>query len=54
MNWHLVEPAAAALLLPRRLYVADLPALPEWPAEQLRLVVQRWRPNVAARIERSR
>src|SRR5262249_39863987 len=38
-----VEPAAAALLLPQTVYkVADLLALPEWPASQLRLVIERW------------
>jgi hypothetical protein len=50
-----VEPAAAALLLPHTVYrIADLLALPEWPAEQLRLVVERWRPDVEVRLERIR
>ena len=34
--------------------VADLLALPEWPAEQLRLVVQRCQPDVEVRLERVR
>ena len=47
-----VEPAAAALLLPHTVYkVADVLALPEWPAERLRLVVERWQPDIEIRIE---
>jgi len=34
--------------------VADMLALPEWPAEQLRLVVERWQPDVEVRLERIR
>ena len=50
-----VEPAAAALLLPDTVHrVADLLALREWPAEQLRLVVERWQPDIDVRIERIR
>ena len=50
-----VEPAAAALLLPQTVYkVADLLALPEWPASQLRLVIERWQPDIEVRIERIR
>ena len=50
-----VEPAAAALLMPNTVNrVGDLLALPEWPAEQLRLVVQRWQPDVEVRLERIR
>ena len=51
-----VEPAAAAaLLLPHTVYrVADLLALPAWPAEHLRLVVERWQPDVEVRLERIR
>jgi hypothetical protein len=46
---------AAALLLPNTVNrVADLLALPEWPAEQLRLVVHRWQPDVEVRLERIR
>ena len=50
-----VEPAAAALLLPDTVHrVADLLELREWPAEQLRLVVERWQPDIEVRIERIR
>ena len=50
-----VEPAAAALLLPHTIYmVADVLALPVWPAERLRLVVERWQPDIEVRIERIR
>jgi hypothetical protein len=50
-----VEPAAAALLLPQTVYkVADLLALTEWPASQLRLVIERWQPDIEVRIERIR
>jgi hypothetical protein len=31
--------------------VADMLALAEWPAEQLRLVVERWQPAAEVRIE---
>jgi hypothetical protein len=34
--------------------VADIRALPAWPAEQLRLVVERWQPAAEVRIERIR
>jgi hypothetical protein len=38
-------------VLPYTVYrVADLLALPEWPAEQLRLVVERWHPDIEVRI----
>jgi hypothetical protein len=38
-----VEPAAAKLLMPNTVRtVADSLNLPTWPAEQLRLVVERW------------
>jgi hypothetical protein len=33
--------------------VADI-ALAEWPAERLRLVVERWQPAAEVRIERMR
>ena len=33
--------------------VADLLALPEWPAEQLRLVLERWQSDVEVRLEAS-
>jgi hypothetical protein len=50
-----VEPAAAKLLIPSTVRtVADILALAEWPAEQLRLVVERWRPAAEVRIERIR
>ena len=50
-----VEPAAAVLLMPDTVRtVADIRALPAWPAEQLRLVVERWKPDVDVRIERIR
>ncbi len=50
-----VEPGAAALLLPNTVRtVADILRLPAWPAEQLRLVVERWQPDVEVRIERIR
>ncbi len=50
-----VEPAAAVLLMPDTVRtVADMRALPAWPAEQLRLVVERWKPDVDVRIERIR
>ncbi|MGA8651887.1 MAG: hypothetical protein WB677_14955 [Xanthobacteraceae bacterium] len=50
-----VEPAAAKLLMPNTVRtVADILALPEWPAEQLRLVVERWQPAAEVRIERIR
>jgi hypothetical protein len=48
-----VEPAAAKLLMPNTVRtVADILALAEWPAEQLRLVVERWQPAAEVRIER--
>ena len=51
-----VEPAAAKLLMPNTMRtVADILALPEWHAEQLQLVVERWQPAAAeVRIERIR
>jgi hypothetical protein len=50
-----VEPSAAALFLPYTVYrVADVLALPAWPADRLRLVVERWLPGVDVRIERIR
>ena len=50
-----VEPAAAVLLMPDTVRtVADIRALPAWPAEQLRLVVARWKPDIDVRIERIR
>jgi hypothetical protein len=48
-----VEPPAAVLLMPKTVRtVADILVLPAWPAEQLRLVVERWQPAVEVRIER--
>ena len=50
-----VEPAAAKLLMPNTVRtVADVLALKEWPAAQLRLVVERWQPAAEVRIERIR
>jgi hypothetical protein len=50
-----VEPAAAKLLMPNTVRtVADIVALAEGPAEQLRLVVERWQPAAEVRIERMR
>jgi hypothetical protein len=50
-----VEPAAAVLLIPNTVRtVSDILALPQWPAEQLRLVVERWQPVAEVRIERIR
>ena len=50
-----VEPAAAALLMPNTVRsVADILGLPAWPAAQLRLVVERWQPDVEVRVERIR
>src|SRR5262249_24932231 len=41
----MVKPAAAKLLMPNTVRtVADILALAEWHAEQLRLVVERWQP----------
>ena len=38
-----VEPAAAVLLIPNTVRtVGDILALPQWRAEQLRPVVERW------------
>jgi hypothetical protein len=34
--------------------VADVLNRPTWPAERLRLVVERWRPAAEVRIERIR
>jgi hypothetical protein len=48
-----VEPAAAKLLMPNTVRtVADIVA--EWPAERLRLVVERWQSAAEVRIERMR
>ena len=45
----------AVLLMPDTVRtVADIRALPAWPAEQLRLVVERWKPDIDVRIERIR
>ena len=50
-----VEPAAAVLLIPNTVRtVGDILALAEWPAEQLRLVVERWQPAAEVRIEQIR
>jgi hypothetical protein len=50
-----VEPAAAKLLMPDTVRtVAEILALAEWPAEQLRLIVERWQPAAEVRIERVR
>jgi hypothetical protein len=50
-----VEPAAARLLMPCTVRtVADICALPKWPAEELRIVVERWQPAADVRIERMR
>ena len=50
-----VEPAAAVLLMPNTVRtIADILALPQWPAERLRLVVERWQPDIEVRIERTR
>ena len=50
-----VEPAAAKLLMPDTVRtVAEILALAEWPAERLRLVVERWQPAAEVRIERMR
>ena len=51
----IVEPAATVLLMPHTVRsVADILALRVWPAEELRLVVERWQPAVEVRIERLR
>jgi hypothetical protein len=48
-----VEPAAAKLLMPNAVRAdADIIAPAEWPAEQLRLVVERWQPAADGSIER--
>ena len=48
-----VEPAAAKLLMPDTVRtVAEILALAEWPAEQLRLVVERWQPAAEVRVGR--
>jgi hypothetical protein len=50
-----VEPAAAKLLMPNTVRtVADILNLPTWPADQLRLVGERWQPAAQVRIERIR
>ncbi len=50
-----IEPAAAVLLMPNTVRtVGDVLALPEWPAEQLRLVLERWQPDIEVRLERIR
>jgi hypothetical protein len=50
-----IEPAAAKLLMPNTVRTfADIPALAEWPAEQFRLVAERWQPAAEVRIERIR
>jgi hypothetical protein len=50
-----VEPSAAVLLIENTVRnVADILALSTWPAKQLRLVVERWHPDVEVRIERVR
>jgi hypothetical protein len=46
---------AAKLLMPNTVRtVADILALAESPADQLRLVVERWQPAAEVRIERIR
>ena len=47
-----VEPAAAVLLIPNT--VGDILALPQWPADQLRLAVERRQPAAEVRMERIR
>ena len=48
-------PAAAKLLMPNTVRtLADILARTGWPAEQLRLVVERWQPAAEVRIERIR
>jgi hypothetical protein len=50
-----VEPAAAVLLMPSSVRtVGDIISLPVWPAERLRLTVERWPPDIEVRIERIR
>ena len=50
-----LEPAAAKLPAPSIVRtIADVLALAEGPAEQLRLVVERWQPAAEVRIERMR
>ena len=50
-----VEPAAAVLLMPNTVRtIGDILALRQWPAERLRLVVERWQPDIDVRIERTR
>jgi hypothetical protein len=50
-----VEPAAAVLLMPNTVRtIGDILALRQWPAERLRLVVERWQPDVEVRIVRTR
>ena len=51
----MIEPAAAKLLMPNTVRtLADILARTGWPAEQLRLVVERWQPAAEVRIERIR
>jgi len=48
-----VEPTAAKLLMPNTVRtIADIRAVREWPADQLRLVVERWQVAAQVRIER--
>ena len=50
-----VEPSAAVLQMPSTVRtVADIRALPGWPAERVRSVVERWQRDVEVRIERIR
>ena len=50
-----IELAAAVLLMPNTVRtIADILALPQRPAERLRLVVERWQPDIEVRIERTR
>jgi hypothetical protein len=50
-----VEPAAAVLLMPNTVRtIGDILAPRQWPAERLRLVVERWQPDIEVRIERTR
>jgi hypothetical protein len=48
-----IEPAAAKLLMPNTVRtVAEILARTGWPAEQLRLVVERWQPAAEVRTDR--
>jgi hypothetical protein len=49
-----VEPAAAKLLMPNTVSPSRTLALVLWPAEQLRLVLERWQLAAEVRIERIR